>query len=622
MAVRAALFFFMVILNVATPVVWGQAGTDTRNTGAGSSGETPPFPDCPCLSSEQVASGLAPARDGDCIRSAALPGVCLPLDYGQGGCQAWDSSMYQGCAGTQAPRWCALKWCFVDPANCTRPNEPSVFLPLSSLHYSYATCGYVDTFQQRVVSDDLANRTLRVSYPPDGTWELTTLPDGSKAGAYNDLFFDIAAEWNITVVEVPIPEVSISQFDSVFTACIHAIAINSTDVCIASFWVTVERTTMVEFPHGIHHDKFYLVTRMYSSQITFAEMISRPFLPFHWQLWLVILGTLIVVAVLYAWVEGQHTKGSLPSPDGSSSSGDSSAHPHWISDAPDAVNESFMGFFTGAPLYAPTTAPGKIIVTGFAFLILVLITSYTASLTAFFTKTDISVQFLDLDDAIQKRAKICVYESVRRSLVSTYPNLDGLYVIAEQYVEEGDDMMDLIDRGVCDTAIMTENDFLFLQNQHCDKVLVGQPVFLLVCALSVTQDISQAISSEMVEREMLGTWAEMVQANKDMFMPEPNCPALSDAGDSPALGVREMAGVLIIFALMLLGAIVVQIVLMSMKTKHAHAVFSKASTLMRTASASMPSPIGKYASNSGVKASNGFPPSPCGRGEIESTGVL
>ena len=229
-----------------------------------------PYPsksNCPCItlddrlhvssmsvgnssSDEGNSSMTAPAAaDPACQAVKVVPGVCFPPKYGYGFCAAWDRSLYSPCvdqrdfivgdglpvlddANNDLPEWCNQGWCYVDPDNCGRPHERSIYFP--ERYFSYATCGYVDDNSSRLVRQSLARKAVRVSYPSDEGWGLVTEADGTKAGFSVDIYEDIAQRWGMETEVVPLDNVSLTQYGSPYTACCHSLAMNSTDVCVGA----------------------------------------------------------------------------------------------------------------------------------------------------------------------------------------------------------------------------------------------------------------------------------------------------------------------------------------------------------------------------------------------------
>lgn len=113
--------------------------------------------DCPCIGID----GL----EGETWVQLKWPliGEPYPADLGAH-CEAWDNNRHPKCKDEadegfvkggpgKGEGWCASRWCYVDPCHCDVGTAPKVasYLPKGrfqgkDLHYSYATCGGVDTF--------------------------------------------------------------------------------------------------------------------------------------------------------------------------------------------------------------------------------------------------------------------------------------------------------------------------------------------------------------------------------------------------------------------------------------------------------------------------------------------
>ena len=212
--------------------------------------------------------------------------VCVPLDYGAS-CRAWDNASFnrecQTASGaipeSGVPQWCSSRWCYVDAAACTRPTDPSDLVAsegdvavtsctgtaddgsstcdldagtdstaecpagcdtaTADLVYSYETCGNLNSYTDDRHYAYLRGRHLRVSYPGDSGsgYTVLTKANGDKAGSVVDFMQQIAREGDFTYERVEVGQDSKDLFSSSFTACVHAVAINQTDICVGNFWV-------------------------------------------------------------------------------------------------------------------------------------------------------------------------------------------------------------------------------------------------------------------------------------------------------------------------------------------------------------------------------------------------
>merc|ERR1719191_297123 len=109
--------------------------------------------------------GYEGSDDCKCIGIDGAPGVTkvaisedetadYPSDTGAS-CRAWDSKQHPDCSGEDPPAWCHDEWCYVDPCKCKLDVSPktSSYIPDATyqgrpVYYSYATCGFTDSWSE------------------------------------------------------------------------------------------------------------------------------------------------------------------------------------------------------------------------------------------------------------------------------------------------------------------------------------------------------------------------------------------------------------------------------------------------------------------------------------------
>ncbi|CAD7952811.1 unnamed protein product [Amoebophrya sp. A25] len=108
---------------------------------------------CPC-----ITPNLSSFVDPGTSKLKATSGgnqYLYPSDYGQAKCSKWDVGEQPYCADStmapllDAPDWCQKQWCYVDSSNCAASFAPArnqYFSSLTSLYYSYRTCGESNSF--------------------------------------------------------------------------------------------------------------------------------------------------------------------------------------------------------------------------------------------------------------------------------------------------------------------------------------------------------------------------------------------------------------------------------------------------------------------------------------------
>ena len=105
-------------------------------------------------------------------------------------------------------------------------------------------------------------------------------------------------EPEIEVVDVPAMPESLARFDSIYTACVHDVAIGNVDLCVSDMWVLPDRALLVQFLPALRHDHFYLVVRKMARQVSLYDRLTTPFSPFTLRGWMTVLAYLTSVSTV------------------------------------------------------------------------------------------------------------------------------------------------------------------------------------------------------------------------------------------------------------------------------------------------------------------------------------
>jgi hypothetical protein len=73
------------------------------------------------------------------------------------------------------------------------------------------------------------------------------------------------------------------------------------DMSVGPFWITAERLKMVSFTVPLLFDKTMLVIENPGTTESFMQQAEKVFMPFTWQLWLLIIATIVVASLLSVW---------------------------------------------------------------------------------------------------------------------------------------------------------------------------------------------------------------------------------------------------------------------------------------------------------------------------------
>ena len=155
----------------------------------------------------------------------------MPPNYGALRCNAWDEGLAPSCgddggvAVLEPEPWCAASFCYVDPASCDRPSDRSAYAwadpashaPLGGLHYSYETCGNLNSYVESRHYEQLSGMHLRVAFPGDSGagYTLYTIQhgvdEGKKDGSVWGFMAGVLKEGNVSWTPQEISIASRSQ---------------------------------------------------------------------------------------------------------------------------------------------------------------------------------------------------------------------------------------------------------------------------------------------------------------------------------------------------------------------------------------------------------------------------
>lgn len=506
---------------------------------------------CPCADPNELVADFAAAFSNfDLERNCTVGegGVCFPRNYGATSCQRWDATLYDACrkSNSPLPSWCSHEWCFVDPDNCGLPHDPSVLYP--GLFYSYQTCGYLNSYSDDVLINNLKNRTLRISYPGDSNSGFTIITDpitGEKKGSFPTFMNRIFDQLDLSVEIHNVSVWSQERFpQSSYTACVHEVALGLTDLCVGNFWVTKERTLMSQFTTELYQDLFYLVTAKEDTR-SFSDFIKKPFEPFTPGVWALIIATLVVMSAAYVIVEGWTNEAEFPEK--------TVRGKFWIS-----VYYSVVSFVGASPVHTPETLPGRALSMGFGFFVLVTLASYTATLASFLV-TDSFVGEIDtINEGVRAGKKFCGMAAIQSNLFAQYPQLTPLYT----GMARAQDALDLMDDGGCDVAIINELNWDFSQrgmglesneDRHCDKIRVGDVVLSIGIAMPVSPELHREVSYAVVKFDSERPYALDDSDARNSFLDPYVCDDNEIvSADDTAFGVYDMGGTVFLTVLVII----------------------------------------------------------------------
>jgi len=471
----------------------------------------------------QPRSGWNAAR-----RCLEVRGVCLPPGYGIS-CATW-ADVEPECSVASPPAWCASEWCYVNASACWQPNARSLSVP--EFHYSYATCGYLDDYSESKHATALHGRTIRVSYPADASSGFTLVTrGGKKTGSFPTFMQGIFDRFNMTMEIVPVSEKSKERSPkSSFTACVHEVALNSTDLCIGNFWSTSQRRLMAAFTSEVYQDLFYLVAP--ASEEGLVEMMGSPLRPFVPSVWFGIVAVTAVASLgMYVLERGKPMFRETTISRGISLS----------------FYVAFQSMIGASSSYEAKSLGGKILNLAFGFFIMIVIASYTANLASFLVAKASTSKIDSIEAGINAGMKFCGLSAIRESLISLEPELRNLFVP----VANANEALTNMDSGSCQLAILAKLNLENAQrgegmDAHCNKVAVGEVLLAIGNAMPIRSELQASMSWAMTLQMSSGAYDLAAAQAKETYLAPSACGAQGDDEVEEGMGLGEMTGVFII----------------------------------------------------------------------------
>lgn len=490
---------------------------------------------CTCLSSPKVENFT--------FTSAATSVGAGSAGYGVG-CAAHDDGVLgPDCTNEDSEAaYCPSKWCYVDPAACAVEHSSSSFTKYVRF-YSYATCGYMDFWKSSLATEELEGASVRVavlgntggwmgSYCEDAAGLLGT--ESTCSGPIFDFVRDLEdyagftlefiEDWPTEVYEA-CERLGVTMTKA-FTPCAVATGLGYVDMCIGAMSVTAGRTQYTSFSSDMYHALFYVVTTKTSRNI--VDLGLRIFAPFSGYTWLCVLSTILCCSLAIAYHEHPERHSDSDSDfQGLDSKLDALIKSTWI---------GLRAFISGGSEHQATTLPGRIVDLGFGMFLMLTLAAFTANLVSILLEGG-NTAIGNMDDVISQNIKFCVQESKLDALLVNYPTVEPLTVVYSSRTA----ILEGIDSGACDAGLTSKEELEALQGQgdHCDKVVVGQPIINQPYSMAVSSSVEKAVGYWISNLKEQGVWQERLRQHSPGGE---NCAASADEVESASLKPIHLAG--------------------------------------------------------------------------------
>uniref|UniRef100_A0A7S4RFW6 Ionotropic glutamate receptor C-terminal domain-containing protein n=1 Tax=Ditylum brightwellii TaxID=49249 RepID=A0A7S4RFW6_9STRA len=552
---------------------------------------------CPCLSFDTLQDDNSLPLEPYTDFSHLGPNTNVSM-YGVG-CEAHDE-ITPACSddqcSTQVPLpddcdkfWCARSWCFVDPSNCKLLHTPSIHF--TDRHFSYATCGQIDSFTLSERKKAIKDKTYQVALNSNsGGWRGSYNPEGSFAvnnrwsGPIVDFLRTSALEGGFTMNITRPPEwirEDAKKFfgSSSFDYCVYAVSLGYLDFCLAAYTITNKRAAVANFfettNNGVYLISFVDVGG--TSWSSFIRSAKTIFQPFTWGAWAMIFFFVIPILSLLMLMHEHGAPGSaypLTAPAlvvGQRAKLHKVAQKH-VPVTSHVLTSLYMGilsFFQQSYDQSVVTVGGKINLLAISSFVLLVLAVYTANLAAILTQDAQNMPVSDIAGVIKAGYRICAERKVAELIMSLY-DIDPNRFVPDPIELGGDggpgfncpncaarsrvfDFMKLDNSDpslYCDIGIASEEDLEVLHGstQHCNKTQIGKALGYESIGIPIFSGVSPELISFFHEMKNEGV---LNRVSSESF-PDNSCP--ETGGEGSSLNVEQMTGIwIIVFGFALVG---------------------------------------------------------------------
>ena len=323
-------------------------------------------------------------------------------------------------------------------------------------------------------------------------------------------------------------------------------------------WSLPERHALGQYLYSWEGDEIYLVS--YKRDPGGADILSGIFLPFTVYVWGLFALAVAFSVVLFAWMEiaprmevtlraWNADRASAAAPGGDED--DNGGVKGRLQRSLEILMMSLEGVLDFHPEgYNPLSTGGKMLKMCYVMFIGLFMATYTANLAAILGGQS-RYEFENLEQAIAQGATLCVPSVLMAKLGGAYPGIEPLSVLMGY-----GDILDGMDRGLCQAGLTYDALFIIAPQKHCDKAMVGKPLTVLPVSAISLPFIAQHFNMALNELEASGRMMELTSEFIDVFNEETNdhtgCGRDEEFDEaSDKLNATQMGG---LFGLFLIGA--------------------------------------------------------------------
>eukprot|EP00580_Thalassiosira_gravida_P005994 CAMPEP_0201655548 /NCGR_PEP_ID=MMETSP0493-20130528/46064_1 /ASSEMBLY_ACC=CAM_ASM_000838 /TAXON_ID=420259 /ORGANISM="Thalassiosira gravida, Strain GMp14c1" /LENGTH=670 /DNA_ID=CAMNT_0048132137 /DNA_START=1151 /DNA_END=3160 /DNA_ORIENTATION=- len=354
------------------------------------------------------------------------------------------------------PERCYRRWCYVNAMECMGASTERVYrskyFPAGSgieLYYSSSTCGYSASDWEESLSQQNSNHVL-------GGESLKAI-----TAAYNIVPYVYKRNSNGDIPEVPgeeyynntipyegvhinyvksLQQISNGDFDVDFVhgsrasisrihrgspgnAAVQDVADGLVDIAIGPFWITGARLKRTAFTMPVQYDHTVLVIPRPGMKRSVIEESKKVLDPFTVGVWVLLIGMIAVTAVLSVWFSEKRSR-------------QPSVYARLALD--EFLHKGIFFCSAGVEQDESASLPRKLLMFGFGFFILIVVSAYVANLAAFLTRS-YSPPVSTIEDVIARQMNICAHPVLADDIKLTHPKANFVFN------QEGKELYGLVD---------------------------------------------------------------------------------------------------------------------------------------------------------------------------------
>ena len=456
-------------------------------------------------------------------------GPCVNYMYGSLNCLRHDLNVDPACNATSPeggestiPEYCQHRWCYVDAKSCGKDSLERVFrstyFPAHmgvDLFYSYTTCNSSDAHwnPHKYVAELGSIKAAIPSYTLPFIYKRSPADDDILSEIGEEYYEDSVpfegvhiefvrslqsvadGEFNVTYTHGTRANKLIHK-TSAYTAAVQDIEDGLVDLAVGPFWITGERLKMSAFTMPIVYDRTILVIPKPGTQGSLSAQTKKVLAPFETGVWVLLLLIIAFTGLLSVWFSGkrfyQKKRSNRP---------DKSKYARLALD--EFLRKGIFFCSAGVEQDEGASLSHKLLMFGFGFFILIVVSAYVANLAAFLTRS-MPKYIGTMEEVVDAGLQVCAHPALREEYKIAWPTAN--FVFNESGAEDFYGLIEDYDNGRCDVIAIGSVETLAdmdMLNMFCTRDLVMTDSLVLEnpIAYPIRADLGEQFSYWIYEAE-------------------------------------------------------------------------------------------------------------------------